>query len=335
LSDPTPEVKPSPSLEIPRDLYDEMVAHCLREAPLECCGLLGGFGSRVSSLYVMRNAAASESRYYADERDLIAVHIALRQRGEDILAIYHSHPRWEAVPSKTDLRENYYGVVPRIIVSLLEEAPIVRTWRLDEDSFEELPWRIVEADRPRSGPADASLEVAITPEPDYTTSRTSINTNPERSLSSMQSTLIIFKPDCVQRRLVGAILRRFEAKGLRVAALKLMQVDRALGEKHYAEHQGKPFFEGLIGFITGGPVVVGVLEGPEAIAVVRTMLGATNGVVAAPGTIRGDFSISKQNNLIHGSDSPESAQREIALWFRPGEAVSYRIDGEDWVSGGA
>jgi nucleoside-diphosphate kinase len=151
----------------------------------------------------------------------------------------------------------------------------------------------------------------------------------------MQKTLIIFKPDCVQRRLVGAILQRFEAKGLRIAALKMLQVDRALGEKHYAEHKGKPFFEGLIGFITGGPVVVGVLEGPEAISVVRTMLGATNGAVAAPGTIRGDFSISKQNNLIHGSDSPESAEREIALWFRPEELAAYVIDGEDWVSGGS
>jgi len=151
----------------------------------------------------------------------------------------------------------------------------------------------------------------------------------------MQKTLIIFKPDCVQRRLVGEILARFEAKGLRVAALKLLQVDRALGEKHYAEHAGKPFFEGLIGFITGGPVVVGVLEGNEAVTVVRTMLGATNGTAAAPGTIRGDYSISKQNNLIHGSDSPESAAREIALWFQPGEVVDYAIAGSQWVFDGA
>src|SRR3954447_14235561 len=148
---------------------------------------------------------------------------------------------------------------------------------------------------------------------------------------SMQRTLIIFKPDCVQRRLVGQILQRFEAKGLRIAALKLIQVDRGLAEKHYAEHQGKPFFDGLISFITGGPVIVGVLEGNEAIAVVRSLLGATSGVAAAPGTVRGDFSISKQNNLIHGSDSPESAAREIALWFRPGEVVDYEIAGNDWV----
>ncbi|MGE3820105.1 MAG: nucleoside-diphosphate kinase [Isosphaeraceae bacterium] len=151
----------------------------------------------------------------------------------------------------------------------------------------------------------------------------------------MQNTLVIFKPDCVQRRLVGEILARFEAKGLRVAALKLLQVDRALGEKHYAEHAGKPFFEGLIEFITGGPVVVGVLSGNEAISVVRAMLGATNGVAAAPGTVRGDFSSSKQNNLIHGSDSPESAEREIALWFKSGEVLDYKIDGARWVFDGA
>jgi nucleoside-diphosphate kinase len=151
----------------------------------------------------------------------------------------------------------------------------------------------------------------------------------------MQKTLIILKPDCVQRRLAGEILARFEAKGLRVAALKLIQVDRALGEKHYGEHAGKPFFEGLIDFITGGPVVVGVLEGNEAISVVRSMLGATNGAAATPGTIRGDFSISKQNNLVHGSDSEESATREIALWFKPGEVVDYKVAGGEWVFDGA
>ncbi len=150
----------------------------------------------------------------------------------------------------------------------------------------------------------------------------------------MQRTLVIFKPDSVQRRLVGAILARFEAKGLRVAALKLIQVDKALAEKHYGEHHGKPFFGGLIDFITGGPVVVGVLEGNEAIAVVRSMLGATNGVAAAPGTIRGDFAISKQNNLLHGSDSEESAQRELALWFKPEEIVDYTIVGDEWVFAG-
>jgi nucleoside-diphosphate kinase len=150
----------------------------------------------------------------------------------------------------------------------------------------------------------------------------------------MQRTLIIFKPDCVHRRLVGSLLERFEAKGLRIAALKLMQVDRALGEKHYAEHKGKPFFEGVIQFITGGPVIAGILVGPQAVSVVRTLMGPTDGAAAPPGTIRGDFAITKQFNLIHGSDSPESAEREIALWFRPQEVVDYELAGNEWVLGG-
>jgi nucleoside-diphosphate kinase len=148
----------------------------------------------------------------------------------------------------------------------------------------------------------------------------------------MQRTLIIFKPDCVQRRLVGRILARYEAKGLRIDALKLIQVDRALAEKHYAEHNTKPFFESLISFITGGPVVVGVMSGTGAVAVVRNVLGATDGAVAAPGTIRGDFALSKQFNLVHGSDSPESAAREIALWFRPEELADYTLAGSEWIA---
>ena len=145
MNEPTPDTTDPTPLEIPRDLLDAMVAHCLREAPLECCGLLGGFSPMVSSFHPLRNAAASETRYDADAHDLIAAVVDLRQRGAEILAIYHSHPRWEAVPSKTDLRENHYGPVPRIIVSLLEESPVVRIWRLDPDSYEELPWRIIEA----------------------------------------------------------------------------------------------------------------------------------------------------------------------------------------------
>jgi nucleoside-diphosphate kinase len=151
----------------------------------------------------------------------------------------------------------------------------------------------------------------------------------------MQRTLIIFKPDCVHRRLVGEILARFESKGLRIAALKLIQVSRSLAEEHYAEHKSKSFFEGLIDFITAAPVIVGVLEGNEAISVVRTLLGATNGAAAAPGTVRGDFSISKQNNLVHGSDGPASAAREIALWFRPEEVLDYALADDTWVSAGA
>ena len=147
----------------------------------------------------------------------------------------------------------------------------------------------------------------------------------------MQRTLVIFKPDCVQRRLVGQILQRFEARGLRIAGMKLIQVSREMAEQHYAEHRERAFFPGLIQFITGGPVVAAVLVGPEAVAVVRGMMGKTNGIEAAPGTIRGDFSLSKQNNLIHGSDGPETADREIALWFEPEELIDYELAGSHWV----
>jgi [CysO sulfur-carrier protein]-S-L-cysteine hydrolase len=139
-------------LEIPRELHDAMVAHCERESPLECCGILGGTGPRVSSLHPLRNDLVSETRYNADPHDLITAHIALRERGADMLAIYHSHPRWQAVPSKTDLDENHYGPVPRIIVSLVGDSPEVRVWRLDADSYHELPWRIVEPDALRTDP---------------------------------------------------------------------------------------------------------------------------------------------------------------------------------------
>src|SRR5262249_53514232 len=118
LEEPAPHTIDSMVLEIPRVLHDAMVAHCLREAPLECCGLLGGVPPLVSSFHPLRNAEASETRYLADPNDLIKAVVALRERGAEILAIYHSHPRWPAIPSRTDLRENYYGPVPRIIVSL-------------------------------------------------------------------------------------------------------------------------------------------------------------------------------------------------------------------------
>jgi proteasome lid subunit RPN8/RPN11 len=143
---------PDDTILIPSDIHESMVAHCVREAPLECCGVLGGIAPRVSSFYPLRNASASETRYDADPHDLITAVVAMRQRGEEILAIYHSHPRWEAVPSRTDLRENHYGPVPRIIVSLVGESPSVRVWRLDADSYEELPWRIAEAPGARKGP---------------------------------------------------------------------------------------------------------------------------------------------------------------------------------------
>src|ERR1700681_2686778 len=139
----------------------------------------------------------------------------------------------------------------------------------------------------------------------------------------MQRTLILLKPDCVQRRLVGEIIGRFEQKGLRLVALKLVQASRDLAERHYAVHKGKPFYDSLLSFITSGPTVAMVWEGREAVAVARTLMGATDGTKSPPATIRGDFALSVQNNLVHGSDSTENAAIEIALWFQPSELVQY------------
>jgi nucleoside-diphosphate kinase len=150
----------------------------------------------------------------------------------------------------------------------------------------------------------------------------------------MQRTLILLKPDCVQRRLVGEITRRFEQKGLRLAGLKLVHAGRDLAEKHYAVHKGKPFYEPLLQFLTSGPTVAMVWEGREAVVVARTLMGPTDGTKAPPATIRGDFAISVQNNLVHGSDSAENAAMEIALWFKPEELVSYQPTDAAWVSGG-
>jgi nucleoside-diphosphate kinase len=147
----------------------------------------------------------------------------------------------------------------------------------------------------------------------------------------MQRTLILLKPDCVQRRLVGTITHRFEQKGLRLAALKLLQPSRALAEKHYAVHKGKPFYDSLLSFLTSGPTVAMVWEGREAVAVARTLIGATDGTKAPPATLRGDFALSVQNNLVHGSDSPENAAQEISLWFQPGELVDYTPTDATWV----
>jgi nucleoside-diphosphate kinase len=152
-------------------------------------------------------------------------------------------------------------------------------------------------------------------------------------VANTQRTLIIVKPDAVQRALAGAILSRFETKGLRIAALKLIQIDRALAERHYAVHQGKPFYEGLVQFITSGPVIVGVLEGPDAIEAARNMMGATNPVTAAPGSIRGTYALEIGQNLIHGSDAPETAEYEIGLYFKPEEILDYTRAVDPWVSG--
>lgn len=148
----------------------------------------------------------------------------------------------------------------------------------------------------------------------------------------MERTLIIFKPDAVHRHLVGRILARFEEKGLRIAALKLQQLSRALAERHYAVHRDKPFFRSLVEFVTSGPVILGVLEGPGAIDVARRLLGATHGREAAPGTIRGDFGLDQQYNLVHASDGPETARQEIDLFFRPEEIVDYQRVTERWIN---
>jgi len=147
----------------------------------------------------------------------------------------------------------------------------------------------------------------------------------------MEKTLVIFKPDCVQRRLVGRILSRFEDKGLNVVAMKMLQVTPDLARQHYAEHVSKPFYPGLEAFITGSPVVAAVIEGLEAIRVVRDMLGATSGLKAAAGTIRGDYSSSRQMNLVHASDGPQAAAREIDLYFRPEELFSYQPTLTPWL----
>jgi nucleoside-diphosphate kinase len=136
-----------------------------------------------------------------------------------------------------------------------------------------------------------------------------------------ERTLVLIKPDAMQRRLAGEILARFEQRGLAVRAAKLVRVDRALAEEHYAEHVEKPFFGELVEFITSAPTLALVLEGEGAIGVVRSTMGATNPVDATPGTIRGDLALAMPDNLVHGSDSPESADREIALWFSDGELV--------------
>jgi len=136
-----------------------------------------------------------------------------------------------------------------------------------------------------------------------------------------EQTLVLIKPDAMQRRLAGEILRRFEGRGLSVRAAKLVQVDAELAEQHYAEHTEKPFFAELVEFITSSPTLALVLEGDGAIQVVRTTVGATNPVDAAPGTIRGDLALAMPDNLVHGSDSPDSARREIGLWFADAELV--------------
>lgn len=147
----------------------------------------------------------------------------------------------------------------------------------------------------------------------------------------MQRTFILLKPDCVQRRLMGQVISRLEQKGLNIVAMKMLRISPELAKQHYAEHVEKGWYPTLEAFITGGPVVAAVVEGLEAIKVVRDMLGATSGLNAAPGTIRGDFSSSRQMNLVHGSDGPDAAQREIALYFRDDEINEYTPTITPWM----
>ena len=146
-----------------------------------------------------------------------------------------------------------------------------------------------------------------------------------------QRTLVLVKPDGVQRALVGEILRRLEGRGLKLVGLKMMTVSTEVAGRHYAEHQGKPFYAGLISFITSGPVVAMVWEGREAVAVVRALMGATDPLKAQPGTIRGDLALDHGMNLIHGSDSPARAETEVALFFKPAESFEYERTIDRWV----
>ncbi len=149
---------------------------------------------------------------------------------------------------------------------------------------------------------------------------------------AIERTLIIVKPDGVQRALVGQVIARFESRGLRITGLKLMRISRELAEDHYAEHKGKPFYEGTVTYMTSAPVVVMVLEGPDAIAAARATMGATNPLNAQPGTIRADFGLNISRNIVHGSDKPETAEREINLYFKPEELLSYERAGDAWLT---
>ncbi len=147
----------------------------------------------------------------------------------------------------------------------------------------------------------------------------------------MEKTLVLVKPDGVQRGLIGEVIQRLERRGLRLVAAKFVQIDKELAEKHYAIHKGKPFYPGLIEYITSAPVMAMVWEGPNAVAAVRQMMGATRPVDAAPGTLRHDFALEVGRNLTHASDSPENGESEVALWFRADELVSWRRDTDRWI----
>lgn len=148
----------------------------------------------------------------------------------------------------------------------------------------------------------------------------------------MERTLVLVKPDGVQRGLVGDVVSRFEGTGLKLVAMKMLWMDRGMAERHYAVHRGKPFFEGLVDFITASPLVAAVFEGPRAVAVVRKLMGDTDPARAAPGTIRGDLGLAVRYNVVHGSDSGENAVQEINLFFRAEELLSYERQVERWIT---
>lgn len=147
----------------------------------------------------------------------------------------------------------------------------------------------------------------------------------------MERTLLICKPDAVQRGLIGEIISRFEKRGFQIVGLKMMRISTSLAETHYEAHKGKPFYAGLVSFMTGSPVVVFAVAGKDAITIARKMMGATNAGKAEPGTIRGDYGLSGAFNLIHGSDSPEAATRELGLFFKPEELLNWNPDMQRWV----
>ena len=151
-------------------------------------------------------------------------------------------------------------------------------------------------------------------------------------IENMEQTLVLVKPDGVQRGLVGEVISRLERRGLKMVAMKLLQMDEALARQHYAEHEQRPFFRGLVDFITSSPVVAMVWEAEQAIGIVRQAMGETDPIKSPAGSIRGDLALNIGRNLVHGSDSPESAQREISLFFRPEEIQSYPRDVDPWIT---
>jgi len=147
----------------------------------------------------------------------------------------------------------------------------------------------------------------------------------------MERSLVLIKPDAVQRGLAGTILSRIERRGFRIVALKMIHMDKALAQRHYAIHKEKPFFNDLVQFITSSPIIASVFEGERAIAIIRQTMGATDPAKASPGTVRGDFGLDVQQNLVHGSDSAENASKEIELFFKPEEILNYSRDIDKWI----